>query len=367
MRRFPPVVPTNAMTGLPVVNVLTARGWRLLFQWTLLGASVLMLGRLAWSGWLDIQQAASLLVTRQASLVVAMLVLEVAWTLSIAQVSRTSVLAVGGKVTRREALRISMAGFTLSRVVPVGGAAGGIFAARELVLLGNAPPVALAGMVVSWVVATSTLASLVAIGTTAAALLGQVPFLSLIPASLVLLLLVMLGALGLRALHRPGLRQRPVRLAQRLLRLVRINVPVTSWSEPLDAVACNLRQRRRLLPAVAWAASAWLLDMATLWLVFLAFGHQLGLADIAIGYGFANLLSALPELTPGWLGVFEAALSATYAGLGAPAGVAVVAVLAYRLMSFWLPVAAGIVPAVKSLATNRSTATTLPPIHECAQ
>jgi uncharacterized protein (TIRG00374 family) len=330
-----------------------SRRTRMFVQWGLLAVSVAMLGRLAWLGWADITQALSVLATREAPLVAVVLLLEVAWTVALAQIARTSLLAVGGSVSTRNALRISMAGFTLSRVVPVGGVAGGVFAARELVLLGNAPPVALAAMAVSWVMATGTLASLIAGGTAGAALLGQVPLLTVVPSSLVLVLLVALVALAVRALRRPALQQRIARWAQRVLGWLRIDVGVASWAESLDAVAENLHDRRRLLPAAAWSALAWLLDIAALWLVFLAFGHRLGMAEIALGYGFANLLSALPELTPGWLGVFEAALSTTYVGLGAPAGVAVVAILAYRLVSFWLPVAAGIAPAVRLLAANR--------------
>ena len=63
----------------------------------------------------------------------------------------------------------------------------------------------------------------------------------------------------------------------------------------------------------------------------------------------ANLINALPELTPGWLGVLESALAATYAAFGVPVGVAVMAVLSYRLVSYWLPVAVGIGPALGML------------------
>lgn len=106
---------------------------------------------------------------------------------------------------------------------------------------------------------------------------------------------------------------------------------------------------RRLMPLMGWAALSWIVDAAALWVMFLGFGVRLHPAVLLVGYGLANLINALPELTPGWIGVLESALAATYAALGVPVGVAVVAVLSYRLVSYWLPVALGIGPALGML------------------
>ena len=80
------------------------------------------------------------------------------------------------------------------------------------------------------------------------------------------------------------------------------------------------------------------------------------------GGGIADLLQALPELTPGWLGVLEGTLSVTYAAFGVPAGLTVVAVLAYRLISHWLPVAAGLPPAIALMRAHRTTTTAMAPL-----
>jgi uncharacterized protein (TIRG00374 family) len=47
--------------------------------------------------------------------------------------------------------------------------------------------------------------------------------------------------------------------------------------------------------------------------------------------------------TPGGLGFVEAGLTATLALAGVGGGAAVVATLTYRLVSFWLPIPAGLV------------------------
>ena len=74
--------------------------------------------------------------------------------------------------------------------------------------------------------------------------------------------------------------------------------------------------------------------------MFLAFGYQPGFGPLAVAYAAANIASAIP-LTPGGLGVIEATLVAITAGFGAPRATAVLAVLGYRLVSYWLPLLPG--------------------------
>lgn len=70
------------------------------------------------------------------------------------------------------------------------------------------------------------------------------------------------------------------------------------------------------------------------------------------------MINALPELTPGWLGVMESALALAYVALGVPAGIALMAVLAYRLLSYWLPVAVGLLPGLQMLGASDKIPTT---------
>ena len=104
---------------------------------------------------------------------------------------------------------------------------------------------------------------------------------------------------------------------------------------------------------MGWSVAGWLLDGLALWLAFAAFGQILGVGELALGYGVANLIQALPEVTPGWLGIVEASLAATYAGLGVPAGVSAMVILGYRVVSFWVPVLAGSPFAVRVLRSHR--------------
>jgi uncharacterized protein (TIRG00374 family) len=71
-----------------------------------------------------------------------------------------------------------------------------------------------------------------------------------------------------------------------------------------------------------------------------AFGGELSIAVIAVVYlAGATIGQAAP--TPGGLGAVEAALSAGLTAAGLDGGVAVSAVLLYRLVTFWLPTLPG--------------------------
>jgi hypothetical protein len=52
------------------------------------------------------------------------------------------------------------------------------------------------------------------------------------------------------------------------------------------------------------------------------------------------VLAAIP-ITPGGLGVVEGVLVPSLVGFGATRGAAIVAVIGYRLVNFWLPIPAG--------------------------
>jgi undecaprenyl-diphosphatase len=71
-----------------------------------------------------------------------------------------------------------------------------------------------------------------------------------------------------------------------------------------------------------------------------AFGADLPLARVAVAY-LAGAAVASVSPTPGGLGALEAALVAGLTAAGAPTGPAVAGVLAFRLLTFWLPILPG--------------------------
>ena len=96
------------------------------------------------------------------------------------------------------------------------------------------------------------------------------------------------------------------------------------WRGPVFGAALNL-----------------LFDMLTLYLLFIAAGHQVSLGVLLTGYGLPLLIGRVAFIFPGGVGVVEGTMVALYDTLGVPDPVTVVVVLAYRILSFWIPLLLG--------------------------
>src|SRR5205807_6635296 len=71
-----------------------------------------------------------------------------------------------------------------------------------------------------------------------------------------------------------------------------------------------------------------------------AFGHLATPYGLLVAYGLANVLAVVP-ITPGGLGIVEGVLVPTLVGFGSPRGIAILGVITYRLVNFWLPIPVG--------------------------
>ena len=107
-----------------------------------------------------------------------------------------------------------------------------------------------------------------------------------------------------------------------------------------DRITVLINNRRTMWWAFTWAGLNWLFDAACLWVFIWSFGHVISPIDLLVAYGLANILAAIP-LTPAGLGVIEGVLIPTLVGFGVPHSQAILAVIAYRLINFWIPIPIG--------------------------
>jgi hypothetical protein len=170
---------------------------------------------------------------------------------------------------------------------------------------------------------------------TRAALAGAIVFVLMVAVGAACVIwdrpLVLIGRAAEAIVNRLRRHREPVRgLPERLLheRDVVVGVLGREWWE-----------------ALLLAAGRWVLDYLTLIAALYALGTEPRPSLVLLAFCAAQLLGTLP-LTPGGLGFVEAGLTGTLALAGVGAGAAVVATLAYRLVSFWLPIPAGAVAAV---------------------
>jgi uncharacterized protein (TIRG00374 family) len=97
--------------------------------------------------------------------------------------------------------------------------------------------------------------------------------------------------------------------------------------------------RSRDLTVVAGAIGYWAFDNAVLWATFQAVGADVPLAVVLMGYLIGQLGGLLP--LPGGVGGIDGGLIGTLVVYGAPAAPTAAAVLAYRIILFWLPLLGG--------------------------
>ncbi len=82
-------------------------------------------------------------------------------------------------------------------------------------------------------------------------------------------------------------------------------------------------------------------DLLTMYLIFLAAGYKINLGILFAGYGLPYLLAKMAFIVPGGLGVIETSMAALFTSLAVPKDIALVVILGYRLISFWIPVLVG--------------------------
>jgi uncharacterized protein (TIRG00374 family) len=241
-----------------------------------------------------------------------------------------------------------LASNSFGRVVPGGVAAAGAMQYAMLVRGGVPAGAAASGMTASSLLVFGTLLALPLLALPA--IIGGVavdPHLTRAAVGGAVLFVLMVAA-GAAAV----IWDRPLILAGRAAqavvnRLRRDRVDVTDFPERL------LRERQVVLAvlgrqwwqALLLAAGRWVLDYLTLIAALYAVGAEPRASLVLLAFCAAQILGTMP-LTPGGLGFVEAGLTGTLALAGVGAGAAVVATLAYRLVSFWLPIPAGAVAAV---------------------
>ena len=168
--------------------------------------------------------------------------------------------------------------------------------------------------------------------------------------------LIMVALTGVFALvmligiWRPQMLKRLLSWGQRLVNAIgkRLGRPQwlsESWSaetafEFAAASQMVLQHPQRLGLVILVALGANILDLATIYVLFIAFGHPVTLGVLVAGYAVGILLWIVSPVPQG-IGLVEGGMALTYASLGVPVEAATIVALAFRGLTFWLPLVLG--------------------------
>jgi uncharacterized protein (TIRG00374 family) len=239
--------------------------------------------------------------------------------------------------------QITLAGLAASRIFAAGGAGGLVLMAWALRRSGMRKRL-VADKTLTFLILTYLpyMAALMicGVGLRLGIFNGEAPFgLTVVPA----IIAFIITAIGVSTVVVPPDLQRRLdgfarrygkfgRLTQRLA-----NLPASVSAGMRDA----LRHLRHPDPALAGAVLFWAFQVAVLWASFRAFGDAPPLAVLTQAFFVGMFGNLLPM--PGGVGGVEGGMIAALAGFGVDAGQAVVAVLLFRAVTFWLPLIPGVI------------------------
>jgi uncharacterized protein (TIRG00374 family) len=238
-----------------------------------------------------------------------------------------------------------LAGTAVSKTVPGGAAVGAALQFRMLSASGVRSGTAGSTMAATSIISTGTLFALPVVALVLAFFGAPIPAgLSLVAwgGGLIFLVLVGTGTVIVttdRPLQVVGgwVEDLAHRVAERLGKENRFRVE--RLFDERDRVKAELGERwGRALVA---SSGNWLLDYLVLVTALKAVGSEPRLSLVLLAYGAAAVLAMIP-ITPGGLGFVEAGLAGTLALAGVPASDALLATLAYRLVSYWMLLPSGL-------------------------
>jgi putative heme transporter len=246
-----------------------------------------------------------------------------------------------GRIGWRESYQITMAGLAATRLFATAGAGGIALTAWALRRSGMEARLVASRMVAFIVLLYSIyMGSLIVdgIGLGVGLFPGGGSFaITIVPALAAAVLVAVVGAMALL----PGDFERRLgrwasgsgRLAHWVARAA--TVPALAATGVRTAIELLRSRDPGLLGAVAW----WAFDIGVLWAMFHAFGSAPPLTVIWMAYFIGTLGNLLP--LPGGLGGVEGGMIGAFVAFGVDLNLAVLAVLSYRAISFWLPTLPG--------------------------
>jgi uncharacterized protein (TIRG00374 family) len=243
----------------------------------------------------------------------------------------------------RASYQITMSGLAASRLFAAGGAGGLVLTAWALRRAGM-PRRRVADTTVSFLILTylpyDVAVIVCGIGLRTGVLQGDAPVAFTVIAAAIAGVLLALGLAV--ALIPTDLQRRLEGFAARRGRLGRIaqklaNVPASASAGMREA----LEHARSRDPALLGAALFWAFQIGVLWASFRAFGASPPGGVLVQAFFLGMLGNLLPM--PGGVGGVEGGMIGALVAFDVDPGLAVVAVLAYRAFTFWLPLVPGVI------------------------
>ncbi|MFW5940308.1 MAG: flippase-like domain-containing protein [Chloroflexota bacterium] len=258
----------------------------------------------------------------------------------------------------------------INAVAPSGGTAGVALYVDDAVQRGESGPRATAGTLLGITGTYAGFGVLVLYGLLYLRSAQALRLHEVAGAVVLLLFIVGLSALLLLGGSHPALLQRLLGSVRALANRVAAGLDRTPFlaphwpakiSDEFSRAAAAARAHPGQLPVVLlWAVAAHLVQVISLYALFLAFRQPAAVGVVAAGYAIGHLFVIIAP-TPQGVGFVETVMPLTFMALGVPGAAATIIVLAFRGLTFWLPMLVGflLLQQLRSLGTEERALTEL--------
>jgi uncharacterized protein (TIRG00374 family) len=307
----------------------------------------LMVGHLA-----EIEKSAVPLIQGQPVWIILAALLQLLYYAVFAGIFRAAFHTVDIESSIRDLLPVTLGALFVNVVAPTWGMAGAALFVEDASHRGHPPARAAAGTLLAQTADFSAFALILAAGIAYLSLRHKLQSYEVAATVLLIVLLCSLAFSLVLGLWRPALLRKSLALLQsamdRLAKLAHRNALLPdgwaagSAADFSNAAAAIKSHPQRLAATLAVALAAQLINIVSLYSIFLAFHQAIEFGPLVAGYAMGILFWNVSPVPQG-VGVVEGMMALVFTSLGVPGIMAVLIVLSFRALNFWLPMLIGFV------------------------
>ncbi len=318
-------------------------------RWLLLLITILFLW-LVVSHFTEINQLKTTLANGQWGWILIALGLQIVYYLVFTASYQAAFSTVDISTRLRDLLPLTLGSLFVNIVMPTGGAAGAALFTEDLARRGKPAARAASGVLLQLIADFSAFTLLLIPGMVFLFIEHDLKIYEIVAALILVVITLGLSSLLLLGIWNKRLFEQLFCWAQNTAswiygRLHRSLSLASDWAQKnteefSNASSAIAGHPSLIVRTVAVAFFAHLLDIATLYILFRAFNQPIGLGALVAGYA-VGILFWIVSITPQGIGVVEGVMALVFTSLGIPGAVATTVALAFRGLTFWIPMLLG--------------------------
>jgi len=328
------------------------RSARFPWQRVLLGILAVAFVWFVFSHFTEVKKLADTLSQGQWQWVLAAAVLQVVYYLTFTSTYQAAFYALGIKRKVWELVPVALGSLFVNVVAPTASTAGAALFVDDAARRGHSPARAATATLLQLIADYTAFLMILATGMTVLFIYHDLQTYEIIGAIILLLLNVALTGVLLLGVWRPKMVEGLLHWLQAAANRIggwfkRPNLLDADWAynnaaELTAASQAVIEYPARLIRLLLVMLAAYAIDLFSLYVLFHAFGQSIGFGPLVAGFAMGILFWIVSPIPQG-IGLVEGIMTLTYTSLGVPAETAAIVSLAFRGLTFWLPLVLGFV------------------------